>query len=215
MTIASNSVAEFQNLLIDPLGKFLAISDEIGGLVKEQCKLVGKALNAQLDFLRLASQSQKPADSKLLELLRPTSDLITQIIVRIYDQFFDILYTNNVFIFLIQSIRDKNRKDEHFNLLSSVAEGIAALGWVSVIPTPAPYIKEMVDSAQFYTNKVLIAYKDKNAKLVQWAKLWIEFLGQLQQYVRRNHTTGLVWNAKGNALNGATTTGLPPPPPPP
>ncbi|KAH7637072.1 adenylate cyclase-associated protein-like protein [Dermatophagoides farinae] len=187
----SNSVAEFQDLLTNPLDKFLAISNEIGGLVKEQCTLVRKALDAQLDFLRLASQSQKPADSKLLELLRPTSDLITQII----------------------SIRDKNRKDEHFNLLSSIAEGIAALGWVSVVPTPAPYIKEMSDSAQFYTNKVLIAYKDKNAQIVQWAKLWIEFLGQLQQYVRRNHTTGLVWNAKGNALNGAN--GPPPPPPPP
>lgn len=83
------------------------------------------------------------------------------------------------------------------------------------MPTPAPYIKEMSDSAQFYTNKVLIAYKDKNAQIVQWAKLWIEFLGQLQQYVRRNHTTGLVWNAKGNSLNNGTSVGLPPPPPPP
>ena len=83
MTIVSNSVAEFQDLLTNPLDKFLAISNEIGGLVKEQCTLVRKALDAQLDFLRLASQSQKPTDSKLLELLRPTSDLITQIIVRI------------------------------------------------------------------------------------------------------------------------------------
>lgn len=82
--VSNNSVTEFQDLLANPIDKFLAISNEIGGLVKEQCLLVRKALDAQLNFLQLASQSQKPNDSKLMELLRPTSDLITQIIVRVF-----------------------------------------------------------------------------------------------------------------------------------
>lgn len=188
-----NSVPEFEDLLADSFQRFHKLGQDIGGLVSEQCTLVKQALGAQLEFIKLASQSQKPIDSKMMELLRPTSDLITQII----------------------NLRDRNRKDEHFNLLSSIAEGIPALGWVSITPTPAPYIKEMTDSAQFYTNKVLMAYKDKNPKIVDWAKTWIEFLTELQRYVRKNHTTGLVWNSKGNAINGTSGPSLPPPPPPP
>lgn len=114
---------------------------------------------------------------------------------------------------LIQTIKDQNRKDVNFNHLSAVAEGIAALGWVAVSPTPAPYIKEMSDSAQFYTNKVLIAYKDKDASHCEWAKAWIAFLGELQTFVRKHHTTGLVWNARGETIE-AGIRGPPPPPPP-
>lgn len=123
---------------------------------------------------------------------------------------FDLLI---VLIQQIKSIKDKNRKDVNFNHLSAVAEGIAALGWVAVSPTPAPYIKEMSDSAQFYTNKVLIAYKEKNPTHCEWAKSWIAFLGELQTYVRKHHTTGLVWNARGETIEAGIRA--PPPPPPP
>ena len=33
------------------------------------------------------------------------------------------------------------------------SESVSALGWVVVAPTPAPYIKEMNDAGQFYTNR--------------------------------------------------------------
>lgn len=113
-----------------------------------------------------------------------------------------------------QTIREQNRKHECFNHLSAVAEGISALGWVAVSPTPAPYVKEMTDSAQFYTNKVLVSYKDKTDLVfhVEWAKLWISFLTSLQQYIRKHHTTGLVWATGGAPAMGSMA---PPPPPPP
>lgn len=72
----------------------------------------------------------------------------------------------------------------------------------------------MIDSAQFYTNKVLISYKNSQPEIANWAKLWIEFLTELQKYVKKNYTTGLVWNSKGNIINGDSSA-LPPPPPPP
>ena len=72
----------------------------------------------------------------------------------------------------------------------------------------------MLDSAQFYTNKVLVTFKGKNPLSVEWAKSWIQFLSDLQIYVRKNHTTGLVWNAKGEVIT-STTGSVPPPPPPP
>ena len=69
----------------------------------------------------------------------------------------------------------------------------------------------MADSAQFYTNKILVAYKDKPELIYHpnWAKAWITFLQALQQYIRKHHTTGLVW------ASIATVPGAPPPPPPP
>lgn len=87
---------------------------------------------------------------------------------------------------------------------------------MAVSPTPGPYIKNAIDAAQFYTNKVLVAYKEHNPVHVDWAKSWISFLTELQNYVRKQHTTGLVWNPRGgDALSGQTSGPLPPPPPPP
>jgi hypothetical protein len=48
-----------------------------------------------------------------------------------------------------------------FNHLSAISESIGAFGWIAVTPAPAPYIKEMSDAAQFYTNRVLKDYKEK------------------------------------------------------
>jgi adenylyl cyclase-associated protein len=61
----------------------------------------------------------------------------------------------------IQQFREKNRKSEFFNHFSAISEAIGALGWLTVEPAPCPYIKEMSDAGQFYTNRVLKDYKEK------------------------------------------------------
>lgn len=61
----------------------------------------------------------------------------------------------------IQEFREKNRGSPFFNHLSAISESIPALGWVAVSPTPAPYVKEMNDAGQFYTNRVLKDWKEK------------------------------------------------------
>lgn len=61
----------------------------------------------------------------------------------------------------IQEFREKNRGSSFFNHLSAISESIPALGWVAVSPTPAPYVKEMNDAGQFYTNRVLKDWKEK------------------------------------------------------
>ncbi|KPM02181.1 adenylyl cyclase-associated protein 1-like protein, partial [Sarcoptes scabiei] len=181
------SLNGFDDLLASNLIPFQQCSNQIGGLVQEQSRLVGEAFKEQRKFIEMASQSAKPSnDNELMNLLKPISQLITQ----------------------IQDIREKNRKHEHFNHLSAIAEGIAAIGWVTVSPTPAPYVKEMNDSAQFYTNKVLMAFKDNPTMVhhIDWAKAWISFLTELQKYIRQHHTTGLVWGK-------IAAVGAPPPPP--
>jgi adenylyl cyclase-associated protein len=125
------------------------------------------------------------------KLLQPTSDQI-----------------NN-----IQTYREKNRTSPFFNHLSAVSESIPALGWVCVSPTPGPHVKEMNDAGQFYTNRVLKDWKDKDSKHVEWARSWVQTLTELQQYIKQYHTTGLVWS-KGKPAAKVSAGGAPPPPPP-
>lgn len=61
----------------------------------------------------------------------------------------------------VVAVKDSSRASPQFNLLALVAEGIPALGWVVVEPTPVPYIAEMKDAAQFYVNRVIKEFKGK------------------------------------------------------
>ncbi|KAI1289696.1 Adenylyl cyclase-associated protein 2 [Halotydeus destructor] len=193
-------VYEFDDLILGPFAKFIGLTNLVGGHVKDIVDMTNAAVMAQRDFLVVASKSSKPTSEVLAKLLKPTSDLIQS----------------------IQAFREKNRISPHFDFLSAISESIPALGWVAVSPTPAPYVKEMKDASQYYTNKILVANKNSNQTNVDWAKTWIEFLTELQTYVKKNHTTGLVWNPKGvDASTVGGRTGdcnmrpLPPPPPPP
>lgn len=96
----------------------------------------------------------------------------------------------------IQQFREKNRVSSFFNHLSAISESIPALGWVAVSPTPAPYVKEMNDAGQFYTNRVLKEWKEKDKRHVEWCRAWVQLLSDLQAYVKQHHTTGLVWSGK-------------------
>lgn len=67
----------------------------------------------------------------------------------------------------------------------------------------------MNDAGQFYTNRVLKDWKEKDKKHVDWVKAWIQTLSELQAYVKQYHTTGLVWSGKG----APAVCSAPPPPP--
>ena len=117
----------------------------------------------------------QPKADDLQKLLKPTSEMIGE----------------------IQQFRESNRRSEMFNHLSAISESIPALGWVAVSPAPAPYVKEMRDAGQFYTNRVLKDWKEKDNTHAVWVRSWVETLSELQAFVKQFHTTGLVWNPKG------------------
>lgn len=162
------SLYEFEDILNGPFKRYVSLSTQIGGDVAEQSEFVKKAFDAQFAFLRLATESSKPADSQLNSLLQPTS----------------------VKIQAAQEYREKKRSSAYFNHLSAISESIPALGWVCVSPTPGPHVKEMNDAGQFYTNRVLKEWKEKSTVHVDWARSWIETLTELQQFIRKHHTTG-------------------------
>eukprot|EP00092_Neocalanus_flemingeri_P035018 GFUD01038106.1.p1 GENE.GFUD01038106.1~~GFUD01038106.1.p1 ORF type:complete len:435 (+),score=126.72 GFUD01038106.1:87-1391(+) len=171
----SASVASFDVILSGPLEQFKASSKTIGGDVATLGDLVGTAFDMQKSFLQTVSDSKQPKPNDLQKLLKPTSEMIGE----------------------IQQLRESNRRSEMFNHLSAISESIPALGWVAVSPAPAPYVKEMKDAGQFYTNRVLKDWKEKDNTHAVWVRSWVETLAQLQAFVKEFHTTGLVWNPKG------------------
>ncbi|KAH7107393.1 adenylate cyclase associated C terminal-domain-containing protein [Auriculariales sp. MPI-PUGE-AT-0066] len=108
---------------------------------------------------------------------------------------------------------------------SAAGESLGALNWFFIAPKPGPAINEVKDSAQFYWNRVIKDYKDKDQKHVDWARSLSSLLEELNKYVMEFHTTGVAWNPKGvplaqytpAAASGApaAAAGGPPPPPPP
>ncbi|KAH8351994.1 hypothetical protein KR084_001044 [Drosophila pseudotakahashii] len=182
------SVAGFEDIVAGPLSQYLTLSAKIGGDVAQHAELVKSAFGFQLQYVTLATQLAQPAQPKQAELLKPTSTQISA----------------------IQDYREKHRSSALFNHLSAISESIPALGWVCVEKTPGPYVKEMNDAGQFYTNRVLKEWKEKDVTHVEWARAWVQTLTELQAYIRQYHTTGLVWSGKGAAPAG----GAPPPPPP-
>lgn len=190
------SVQAFEDILHGTFAQYLAISEQIGGDVAEHARIVNQAFQAQLQYITLASQSKQPdSQAETIALLQPTSKQIGA----------------------IQEYREKHRTSQFFNHLSAISESIPALGWVTITPAPGPYIKEMNDAGQFYTNRVLKDWKEKDKRHVEWVKAWIQTLTELQAYVKQYHTTGLVWSGKGKTSAGAPPPppvgGLPPPPP--
>ncbi|KAL9874742.1 adenylyl cyclase-associated protein 1-like [Glossina fuscipes fuscipes] len=73
----------------------------------------------------------------------------------------------------------------------------------------------MNDAGQFYTNRVLKEWKEKDITHVEWARAWVQTLTEQQQYIKQFDITGLVWSSKGIAVAAPPLGACPPPPPPP
>ena len=79
----------------------------------------------------------------------------------------------------------------------------------------------MNDAGQFYTNRVLKDFKEKDATKLHsnWVQSWIKTINELQAYVKEHHTTGVSWNPRGGSFDSSKVSspsgGAPPPPPPP
>ncbi|KAM4539104.1 adenylyl cyclase-associated protein 2 isoform 2-T2 [Odontesthes bonariensis] len=163
--------------------------------------MVNNALQTQRTFLKVAATYQEPAQTELQDLLKPISDHIQE----------------------IQNFREQNRGSSLFNHLSAVSESIPALGWVTVNQKPGPYVKEMNDSATFYTNRVLKEYKETDRRHVDWVRSYLSIWTEIQSFIKQHHTTGLVWSKTGPIAPASLFDSppasrapcpLPPPPPP-
>ena len=70
----------------------------------------------------------------------------------------------------VNDIREANRPSPLFNHLTTVSEGVALLGWITVEPKPSNFVTETLESAQFYGNRVIKDYKEKSKALFPTSK---------------------------------------------
>lgn len=179
---------------------FFDLSNELGGDIKTQADKAKAGFDAQFAIIKLAAKSKEPSQAELPNVMKAVAEAVGS----------------------AGEFREANRKSKEFNQISAISEGLPALSWVAVKPKPAPFVEEMINAAQFYSNRVLKDFKDSAPKQAEWAKAWIATLKDLQAYVKKYHTTGLTWNASGSeakapapvAAAAGSGSGAPAPPPP-
>jgi adenylyl cyclase-associated protein len=107
------SVRAFDEALINARVKpWVELSQQLGGPVDEQAKLVLAQFNTLRQILLVASKCQKPDQASLFELLRPLQK-DTEAVTTVKDQ-------------------NWSSKDL-FNHLATVAEGSSCVGWITLV----------------------------------------------------------------------------------
>lgn len=207
----AKSVTEFNVFIEKSVIPFVETSTSIDPLVGQSADILAQEFNAQLEFLDIVSKSKKPefSDPSFLQLLKPMNERIEK----------------------INEIKDSNRSSNFFNHLNTISEGAPVLGWI-MGETPVSMIPEFKDSAQFWSNRVIKEYKEKDPSHVAWVNQFLGIFEDLKLYVKQYHATGPSWNnAKGKLLStvlaerdsGSASAptrspaggAAPPPPPPP
>uniref|UniRef100_A0A914YB80 Adenylate cyclase-associated CAP N-terminal domain-containing protein n=1 Tax=Panagrolaimus superbus TaxID=310955 RepID=A0A914YB80_9BILA len=197
------SVLQYDDAVEGSLKTFFGLSEKIGGDIGSIAPKVRQVFDHLRNYIWFAAGTSEPGVEVIKSKLQPIQQLIEE----------------------IGGFKDSKRNTDHFNHLSSVSEGLPAVFWVSVKPTPAPFVKEAFEASMFYVNRVRKDYKGK-AEHEDWVKAWIEIFNELQKYVRQVHTTGVVYNsapgsappsssASSSAPSKPASGGPPPPPPPP
>ncbi|KAF8426902.1 adenylate cyclase associated N terminal-domain-containing protein [Tirmania nivea] len=200
---------DFDALISNEVKKYNELSNEIGSIVEEQSKIVERCFTEQRKFLLITTKAKKPTASSnlLLELNTGMQKEVTA----------------------VSEMRENQVKGSpYYDHLSAVSEGILALVWVGS-PEPTEHVKGMLESAQYWGNRVMSEYKNKDKKHVEWIQSFFAILKSLQAYVKKHHPHGVTWNEKDGvdakdalaslpaapAAGAAAGAAAPPPPPPP
>ncbi|KAK0636881.1 adenylyl cyclase-associated protein [Bombardia bombarda] len=200
------SIEEFDAFIEQTVVKYVKNSKAIGGPIAEQAAAVLKGFQAMRRFLLITTKSKKLEmsgnDMKVYqELLKPISNAMLD----------------------ISSIKESNRGSQS-DQITAVNDGMFILSWVTVDARPYKHVEEGLSSAQYYGNKVLKAYKDKDPQQVEWLQSFYQIFRDLAEYIKTYFAHGIPWNPKGlpaqevaKSLSSppAFAAGGPPPPPPP
>ncbi|MCJ1431539.1 hypothetical protein MMC27_000892 [Xylographa pallens] len=209
------AIEGFDALMNGEVEAFVGRSEGLRGLIAEQSASVLRAFAAERKFLIVTTKGKKP------DIQSPV--------------YMEILKELQSTIGIVNDIRVANRGSPYFNHLTMVSEGIAMLGWVTIDPKPVDFVNETLSSAQFYGNRVLKEYKDKDHSHVEWVQGFYRIFKSLVEYIKNHYPSGVTWNNKDGidpqealrqvqsgetrALGAAPTfspsSGPPPPPPPP
>ncbi|KAL9595485.1 MAG: hypothetical protein Q9219_006414 [cf. Caloplaca sp. 3 TL-2023] len=171
------AIDDFDALINGDVKTFVNMSEEIGGLVAEQSAAVLRAFAAERKFLIVTTKAKKP-------------DIQSPVYMEVLK---DLQSTMGV----VNDIREANRASPLFVHLTTVSEGINVLTWVAIETKPVDAITETLGTAQFWGNRVIKEYKEKDQTHVQWVQTFYRIFKSLTGYVKQHYPSGLTWNPNG------------------
>ena len=131
-----------------------------GGQATELGAVVKEALDAQRDFLVMATAVKAPAnDTQIISKLAPVQAAI-------------------------KTAQKMIQRNEFENHAKAVAEGMQALTWVVVRPAPCDYIENFIGAADFWGNKVRIQHKKTAPEHVIFVDAYKKLVVELMSYVK-------------------------------
>nr|GEU80506.1 cyclase-associated protein 1-like [Tanacetum cinerariifolium] len=187
------SIVAFDDLVKEHVAKVTGAAEKIGGQVLQITNVLGQAFNAQKELLVKIKQTQKPDAGGMAEFLKPLNEKLTK----------------------ANSMTEGPRSD-FFNHLRSVAESLTALAWIAYtgkncgMNMPISHVEECWQSAEFYSNKVLVEYRSKDPNHAEWAKALKElYVPGLRDFVKSHYALGPVWSATGATVSAPAKSSKP------
>ncbi|KAI4298347.1 hypothetical protein L6164_031920 [Bauhinia variegata] len=198
---ADPSIVAFSDLMEQYVVRFSSAAEKIGGQVLDVSNIVKEAFVVQKELLIKVKQTQKPDHAGLAEFLKPLNEVIMK-----------------------ATAMTEGRRSDFFNHLKAAADSLSALAWIAFtgkdcgMSMPIAHVEESWQMAEFYCNKVLVEYRNKDPNHVEWAKALRElYMPGLRDYIKSFYPLGPVWSPTGKAIapSKAPAPGAPAPPPPP
>ncbi|KAL7118789.1 hypothetical protein ACP275_02G023500 [Erythranthe tilingii] len=204
------SILAFDDLISQCVNRVTIAGEKIGGRVLDVSKVIAEAFAVQKELLVKIKQTQKPDNAGMVEFLKPLNEVMTK-----------------------ASALTEGRRPDFFHHLKTGADSLAALAWIAYtgkdcgMSMPIAHVEESWQMAEFYCNKVLVEYRNKDANHVEWAKALKElYVPGLRDYVKGHYPLGPVWSATGKIASASAPApapvkatppgpGAPAPPPPP
>jgi adenylyl cyclase-associated protein len=117
----------------------------------------------------------------------------------------------------------KNKAFQHTKVMSECMQGLTWVAYQegSGMPMPMKTVQEAWNSAEFFANKLLMEYRSKDMRHVEWVNALKALMKDLTAYVKDHHATGPAWNAAGSdaktfkASSSSSSGAAPSAPPPP
>lgn len=206
--VTDPSILAFDDLMGQYFARVSSAAEKIGGQVLDATKILKEAFSVQKELLIKVKQTQKPDLAGLAEFLKPLNEVIMK-----------------------ANALTEGRRSDFFNHLKAAADSLSALAWIAFtgkdcgMSMPIAHVEESWQMAEFYNNKVLVEYRNKDPNHVEWAKAMKElYLPGLRDYVKSFYPLGPVWSVTGKKAASAAPKASPPktsapsapaPPPPP
>ncbi|GMH02758.1 hypothetical protein Nepgr_004597 [Nepenthes gracilis] len=197
------AIVAFEDLMATSLGRVSDAAGKIGDKVLEATKYLEEAFSVQKELLIEVKRTRKPDMERLAEFLKPLNEVIMKAIAL-----------------------TEGRRSDFFNHQKAVADSLSALAWIAYtgkdcgMSLPIAHVEESWQMAEFYNNKVLVEYRNKDSNHVEWAKALKElYIPGLRDYVKGFYPLGPVWGTTGKAavsalLKAPGPAGPAPPPAP-